>query len=253
MTHAAARAPDAELRQESSTGGPSGAGRRPADVAGPIVCALADWAGVLAYVAAGCFVSLAVVAGVLDPNPVSPWANSWVSDLGNRRLNPDGAVFYRAGCCLGGALLLAMCAGLRVWRARCPGVRLRLVTYGQLLGTLISVALVMTAVFPEDDGTLHLWWAVVLFLATAALLSISVFVVGRDGGSRTRLWATVGVGLTAITSFLCFSREHWIEWVVVADQLLFLALLGSRTAALSRTCTGTRGEYAGASSHPERA
>lgn len=53
--------------------------------------------------------------------------NNWLSDLGDRSLNPDGAVFYRLGCAFAGVLMAALFLSLTPWRLEAKRRQRRLV------------------------------------------------------------------------------------------------------------------------------
>src|SRR6202795_5011061 len=73
-----------------------------------------------AYLAAAgvaVYLLFAVLAYSRYPATFSPMNNNWLSDLGNRNLNPDGADFYVWGCTLAGIFLAGFFASLFVWRS----------------------------------------------------------------------------------------------------------------------------------------
>ncbi|HEY4914411.1 MAG TPA: hypothetical protein VIJ91_10910, partial [Candidatus Dormibacteraeota bacterium] len=78
------------------------------------------WKRVLpAYLAAAgvvVYVVFAVLAFSRYPADFSPMNNNWLSDLGNRNLNPRGADFYVWGCITAGVILGAFFLSLTPWR-----------------------------------------------------------------------------------------------------------------------------------------
>ena len=65
--------------------------------------------------AALCYVSLALLAFSRFPGSYAPLDN-WLSDLGSRSLNPQGARFYNLGIIATAVLLGAFFLGLSRWR-----------------------------------------------------------------------------------------------------------------------------------------
>jgi hypothetical protein len=51
--------------------------------------------------------------------------------------------------------------------------------------------------------------------------------------------STAAVGYLIIAAWLLFPAAHWIEWIAVADLLLFVGLLGARTTRPCRTSRQT--------------
>lgn len=96
-------------------------------------------------VAAVVYLSLAVVAFLLYPQPYGPTSN-WLSDLGDTLVNTRGAAFYNAGCIGAAILTTVVYINLNAWRT---GDRVlgRLLTIGQIAGVFSSVSLVLSAIF----------------------------------------------------------------------------------------------------------
>jgi hypothetical membrane protein len=195
----------------------------------------------VAIAANAVYLSLAIAAYSRYPADFSPWNNNWLSDLGNRDLNPSGAVFYRLGCSLGGTLMIALFVSLAPWRRSGTRRQRRLVWWAQFFGAAAGVALVMTAVYPEDMFDTHQTWSRILFSAFAGLLFVSVFAFRRAGERNAPITSTAAVGYLIIAAWLVFPAAHWIEWIAVADLLFFVGLLGART---TRLCRSTRHTHA---------
>ena len=167
---------------------------------------------------------LAVVARAKFPGAFGP-AGNWLSDLGNRALNPSGAAYYRLAGVLGGLLLLVFFSTLHVH----AGTRTRrgrvLLTLVGVFGGLASVCFVMTGVFSEDMMPVHSWF------------SIANYVLFGTAIALTGIAALLGEGLPRWLAFLCiaawgfdiasgiFGRSRWLEWVVVAFLIAYVAAL----------------------------
>lgn len=220
--------PDARSEPETRSGSVAGGGRaQPRHRIGA-------WAVVLAGAATTVYLSLALAAYLAYPAAFSPWNNNWLSDLGNRDLNPDGAIFYRAGCSLSGSLMIALFLSLMPWHDNAARREHRLVAWAQVFGVFAGLAMVMTAVYPEDLFDTHQFWSRVLFSAFAGLLFVSTLAFRRPGHSNAPITFTAAIGYAVIALWLLFSGAHWLEWIAVADLLLFSCLLGARTTKLWR-------------------
>lgn len=233
------RAPD-----PSGPATPSGSGGRWLDRAGRRH-RLGAWAVVLAAMATTVYLSLAVAAYLAYPTTFSPWNNNWLSDLGNRELNPEGAIFYRLGCSVSGSLMIALFLSLAPWQVNAGRRERRLVVWAQAFGMFAGLAMVMTAVYPEDLFDTHQFWSRVLFSAFAGLLFVSTLAFRRPGRSNAPITFTAAVGYVVIALWLLFSDAHWLEWIAVADLLMFACLLGARTTTLSRESGPARGRPVG--------
>jgi hypothetical membrane protein len=195
---------------------------------------LGYWAVIPAAAAAGVYLLGAAVAYRSFPHEFSPWNNNWLSDLGNRVLNPAGAWAYRLGCFLAGGLMIALYVSLTAWHRTAPRRQKVLVAASQLLGGTAAIALVMTAAYPEDMFRPHQFWSQILFSAFAGLMFVSAFTFRSPGQPKAPIILTAFVGYLAITASLLVPTAHWLEWAAVADVLIFTCLLGARTSTLCR-------------------
>lgn len=194
---------------------------------------LGTLAVVLALTATALYLALAVAAYLKYPAAFSPWNNNWLSDLGNRDLNPDGAALYRIGCTLNGVLMIVMFVTVAPWHIDANRRQRVLVGWSQVFGVVAAVALIMTAVYPEDMFDAHQMWSRVLVSAFAGLLFVTFLAFRQPETSNAPIAVAAVVGYTATVLWLLFGSAHWIEWIVVADVLLVVCMIGMRTTRLS--------------------
>jgi hypothetical membrane protein len=185
----------------------------------------------LGVVLSALYIALGVAAAMHYPHPFSP-LHDWLSDLGNRRLNPHGALFYRIGSALGGITMIAFFASLAIWRSS-KTVQSVALTAMQLLGALAGAAFIMTAIYPADLWSIHDAWSKVVFLSFSAALVVSLFAFPIR---RQRHPA-----LIAITAFCWLSvladgvaETHWLEWTSVGGFLAYLIVFGLAMARTSK-------------------
>lgn len=193
---------------------------------------LGSVAVVLAVTATATYLVLAFVSYLNYPGVFSPWNNNWLSDLGSRDLNPQGAAFYRIGCALNGMVMIAMFVTVTPWRIHAGRRQRALVGWAQLFGVSAAVALIMTAVYPLDMFVAHQLWSRVLVSAFAGLLFVSFFAFRRADRSNVPIAVAAVVGYVTTVLWLLFGSAHWIEWILVADVLLLVCLVGMRTTGL---------------------
>ena len=98
------------------------------------------------------------------PTLYNPMIN-WMSNLGNSKLNPEGAFIYNLGCIITGIVMFIFFIGMYEWYI--GGKRNRNLTIAtQITGFYCAFAMIMLGVFPEDYFEIHIFWAISLFVCT---------------------------------------------------------------------------------------
>jgi hypothetical membrane protein len=182
------------------------------------VCSFAGLSCVAVYLV------LAVAAACFYPASFGPAAN-WLSDLGNRSLNPSGAVFYRLAGVLGGAALMVFFFALgSLARGERKQVRVLLLV-AQVCGILASAFFALTGVFSEDMMPMHSWFSRGLFIAFGTAVALTGIAILRGTGlPRWLAGICVGVWLVDIVSGF-FGQTRWLEWVVVALLIAYITAI----------------------------
>jgi len=163
------------------------------------------------------------------PNTFGPANNNWLSDLGNRDLNPNGSEFYVIGCIATGVLVGASFVGLLAWSQSSTRVQRYLLTFVQIAGLLGAVAIVMTAVYTIDQFEAHQFWSRVINVGFAVALFVSPFALRRRG---TRLWPLIAIsalGYCSIVARLVFPDAHWLEWPSIGFLLIYMWVIAVMT------------------------
>jgi len=178
------------------------------------------------------YLSLAVIAYAHYPSSFAPNAN-WLSDLGNRLLNPEGAVYYRTAGVLTGALLAAFFLTLGAAVRRQGGKRAVFMTVAETLGLVAALALVLTGAFSEDMGTPHSVASAVLYVSFGtAVWFVGWALLRGPGRSRAISYFAFCVAAATWTSAV-LPHAYWLEWVAVFLLLLFVGVsvhVSERTA-----------------------
>lgn len=167
------------------------------------------------------------------PATFSPQNNNWLSDLGNRDLNPQGADFYVWGCIAAGTILVAFFLSLITWRMTGSRVQNLLLALVQIAGGIAALSLVMSAIYTEDQFAQHQFWSRMINAGFASALFIAPFAFRRPWHRSTPLIAVAVTGYCSIVASLIFSGAHWLEWPSVGLILAFVWLLGWMSAARS--------------------
>jgi hypothetical protein len=175
------------------------------------------------------YIAFAVLAYVAYPTVYGPTNNNWLSDLGNRNLNPDGANYYVLGCVLMGVLLIGFFASLWVWRYTGARVQKGLLVFVQIAGLVGAISIIMTAVYTEDQFSAHQFWSRLINASFAMALLVSPFALRRR---RERLWPLIvvsAIGYLSIMARLFVDQAHWLEWPSVGILLVYVWVLALMT------------------------
>jgi hypothetical protein len=186
-----------------------------------------------AYLAAagiGAYLLLAILAYSRYPADFSPINNNWLSDLGNRNLNPTGADFYVWGCIAAGVILFAFFGSLTPWRTSGSTIQNWLLLGVQVSGGIAAISLVMSAVYTEDQFTAHQFWSRLISGGFAVTMFMAPFALRRLGRSSAILIAVAAAGYAAMVARFIFEGAHWIEWPSVALILVSVFWIGLMSA-----------------------
>lgn len=185
----------------------------------------------LSGAAASAFVIFGAMAASRFPRGYGPWYNDTLSELGNPLLNPNGYGFYLVGCAVAGVFAMISFIMLGHWRASGTHTQNRFLLLVQVLGVLGGLGLFMNAVFPENQLTMHHFWAGLLFNCFAAAAPLSIPALWRTGPWNGGLIALGIMGFASVIVMFVFASVHWVEWIPISMFVLFPLLL----SGLSRT------------------
>lgn len=186
-----------------------------------------------AAAAAAVYLLFAFLAHTRYPAHFSPQNNNWLSDLGNRNLNPGGADFYVWGCIATGIILLGFFLSLTLWRRSGSRIQNWLLALIQIAGGIAALSLVMSAIYTEDQFTKHQFWSRLIYAGFAMALFVAPFAFRRRGYSSIALIAVAVIGYCSILASLIFGAAHWLEWPSVGLILAFVCLLGAMSVSRS--------------------
>lgn len=183
------------------------------------------------------YLSLTVVAYAYYPASFSPGAN-WLSDLGDRLLNPQGAAYYRSAAVLTGALLAVFFIALGSSVRRQGGKRAVFMNVAEALGLVAALALILTGAFPEDTGTPHSASSAVLYVSFGTAVWFAGWAFLQRPGRSSRPLGYFAFCVAAATwAFAVLPHAYWLEWVAVFLLLLFVGVVA---VAMSREPAGMR-------------
>jgi hypothetical protein len=174
---------------------------------------------------AGSYLLFAALAAAHYPSVYGPWSDNTLSQLGNVHLNPNGYVLYLVGCALAGAFAIAFFVSLGRRRASGTSLQRWLVLLLQALGVVGGFALIMNAIFPENEYAQHHFWAGVVFNSFAVAALVAIPALWREGGLNFVLIAFDIAAFAAVILMFVFAKVHWVEWVPGGMFLLFPIVL----------------------------
>jgi len=190
-----------------------------------------------AYLAVGgvaVYLVFAVLSYSRYPGDFSTGNNNWLSDLGNRNLNPDGADFYVWACVAAGVILCAFFLTLTQWRSTGTRIQNGLLLAFQAAGEVAAVSLVMSAIYTEDQFAAHQFWSRFVSGGFAVAMFVAPFALRRAGRSSAVLIAVAAAGYLSIVARFVFDSAHWIEWPSIALILVFVLWVGWTTTTRNR-------------------
>jgi hypothetical protein len=187
------------------------------------------------------YLALALVSRSFYPGAYAP-ATHWLSDLGDVRQNPQGAVFYNLGILLTACLLLVFFLGMSRWMLENHRIQNLMVRVTQVFGVLGCLSMGMSAVYPIDHLPQHRIFSITLYILLGTGFGFSVAALRYL--PRVPRWV-LGMGiLTALADMASgfFHEATWLEWVTVALFLgyVFVVSLVTLPKKLALSFTANR-------------
>lgn len=156
--------------------------------------------------------------------PYSPVKN-WLSDLGNKVLNPNGAIFYNIGVVLTALCLVFFFLGFSVLKSRENRIRNLMILLTQSFGILGCVSMALSAVYSIDTPAPHSFFSAGMRISLGSAFAFSVAALRYD--PKVPRWLLVLGALTTLTNFLVSvlaNSTYILEWPTI---FLFLVYVGS--------------------------
>lgn len=170
-----------------------------------------------------------LVAYLHFPGPYSPIHNT-LSELGSPLLNPAGSGFYRVGCVIGGSITIAFFLTLTPWRASGTELQNRFLTGVQAFGMVAGLAMVLFAVFADNESLAHRIDLGMLATSSMALMVLSLVALWRPHRHQRWRTAITLIASGAIVLMFAISAQHWAEWLPAFLSQVFVWTVGYETA-----------------------
>ena len=186
------------------------------------------------------YLLFALLAFLKFQGSFSPTKN-WLSDLGSKELNPQGAVFYNAGIVLTGVCLIVFFAGLGFWKIAENKAQKILLPLTQIFGVMGSAAMVMSAVFPITSTATHSFWSTGLYILLGTAFALSVAALRYH--AQVPRWVLIIGAIVVVVNFVwCVALNiQPLEWATVGLFLLYVVLLSLGAKQWGLRSTGASG------------
>jgi hypothetical membrane protein len=150
---------------------------------------------------------------------------TFLSDFGNMKVSPLGALFYNGGCIMTGAAIIAFYLGMNDWGA--DDRRMLLLGSARVLGVASGIALALIGLYSEDYPSLHKFWSYAFFaLNFFSIILINASLFGRRDYGRPTIIVGFGLSIVTMVSFLAWGGAPLVEWFTVFASMTFAVLLG---------------------------
>jgi hypothetical membrane protein len=194
---------------------------------------------VLSILIATIYIIMTMLSLEKYPESFSPSSN-WLSDLGNRIVNPVGSIFYNAGIYITGSLLALFFLSLGNNRMQGKKIQNIMLWLTQVIGIFGSIAMIMTGMFSIENPQTHSLFSAILriSLGTAFGFSVAAFLYHKE----FKKWILVIGVITTLTDLfvsVLYNKTHLLEWPVISLFLIYCLLLGNETYRLGKLKNST--------------
>ncbi len=178
-----------------------------------------------------CYLAFAFLAFYQYPISFSPMKN-WLSDLGNVKLNPGGAIFYNIGIVSTALLLIIFFLGLSKWKIENKRVQTIMLLLTQAFGILGSICMVMSALYPINFLETHSFWSTYLWilLSTSFVFLAAVLRYHQNIPGWLLILGISTALMVILTSILPTATV--LEWISLILFLSYVSLVGIKTKNL---------------------
>lgn len=189
---------------------------------------------VLSSLLAAVYIVMTILALAQYPASFSPTTH-WLSDLGNRVVNPAGSIFYNLGIYVTGSLLVLFFLSLGAHRMQGKKPQNIMLLLTQVIGIFGSIAMIMSGIFSIDQPQMHSLFSKYLFigLGTAFGFSVAAFLYNKE----FKRWVLIIGVITTVTNFVVsvfYNKTQLLEWPVISLFLIYCLLLGHETYRLGK-------------------
>jgi hypothetical membrane protein len=169
--------------------------------------------------------------------PYSPMKN-WLSDLGNKVLNPNGAIFYNTGIVLTALCLLLFFLGFSALKSNKNRIQNLMIVLTQSCGVLGCVSMALSAFFSIDTPAAHSLFSAIMRISIGTAFAFSAAALRYN--PKVPRWLLILGVLTALNDMLAsvlFSATYFFEWITIFLFLAYVVSIGGSIQGLLDTTT----------------
>lgn len=194
---------------------------------------------VLSILLVAIYIVMTILALAQYPASFSPMTH-WLSDLGDRVVNPAGSIFYNLGIYITGSLLVLFFLSLGAHRMQGKRPQTIMLLLTQAVGIFGSIAMIMSGIFSIDQSQVHSLFSTFLRigLGTAFGFSVAAFLYNKE----FKRWILIIGVITTLTDLfvsVLYNKTQLLEWPVIFLFLLYCLLLGNETYRLGKLKNST--------------
>jgi hypothetical protein len=158
------------------------------------------------------------------PTFFSPLQN-YMSDLGNYKYNPNGAIYFNIGTIAGGGLMIVFFVGLYPFYTK-KKTNKRLLLILQIIGAFSGFTSIMAGAFSEDYWDMHIFWSVCMFFSGILTSLIGGFFLYRQADSiKILVFYNILAACFSIIFLCILSYGLFIfEWFIFLISLINIVL-----------------------------
>ena len=165
--------------------------------------------------------------------PYSPLKN-WLSDLGNKVLNPNGAIIYNTGIVLTAACLLLFFLGFSALKNSKNRIQNLMIILTQSCGILGCVSMALSAFYSIDTPAPHSLFSAIMRISIGTAFAFSVAALRYN--PKVPKWLLILGVLTTLTNLLVsvlFNSIQVLEWPTIFLFLAYVVSVGGTMKGLT--------------------
>jgi len=159
--------------------------------------------------------TLLLIAYLLFPGNFNVFEHT-ASTLGNRYLNPNGALIFKLSNILGGLIFILFSLSLYQWYKKDLN-RNNYFFSSIIIGCFLGFSEIMIGIVSQEYKPYHLIWAIILFVSSALFLIVFGLFLIKDPNSK-KLIGIITILIAILHGTLIFYITNHIvivEWIII--------------------------------------
>jgi len=169
--------------------------------------------------------TLLLIAYFLFPGNFNIFEHT-ASTLGNRYLNPNGALIFKLSNILGGIIFILFSLSLYQWYKKDLNRKNYFIS-SIIIGCFLGFSEIMVGIVSQEYRPYHLIWAIILFVSSALFLIVLGLFLIKDTNSK-KLIGVITILIAMLHGTLIFYITNHIvivEWIIISAFNFNIVLL----------------------------